>query len=221
MAVRTPVKLYYDILSPYAWFGFESLCRYQKPWNLDLQLKPFSIQHVMEKSGNTSPAFNPSKVSLINHDLKRVSGMMNLPYVPLANVADSLLVKGTNKAMRTLSAAQIHSPDHLEELTRQLWLSLYSRQEDITDNQIILKCCQLAGEGEELIEQSKSGGAKQQMIDNTNEALQSKCFGAPWFTTVNPKSGRVEKFFGHDRVEMLGWVLDKKYVGHNPPSVIG
>ena len=220
MAVRTPVKLYYDVLSPYAWFGFESLCRYQKPWNLDLQLKPLSLGHIMKESGNKPPGMNPFKGSMLARDVQRAGEMMHLPYVPLTNFADSVFIKGSTSAMRVLAAAQIHSPDHLEELTRQLWLSLYSRQEDITDNQIILKCCQLAGEGEELMEQSKSGGAKQQMIDNTNEALQSKCFGAPWFTTVNPKSGRVEKFFGHDRVEMLGWVLDKKYVGHNPPSVI-
>jgi len=146
--------------------------------------------------------------------------MMNLPYVPLANAADSLFVKGTNEAMRTLTAAQLYSPDQLEELTRQLWLSFYSRQEDVTDYEVILKCCQLAGvvDCELLIEQSKSEHAKLQIIDNTNDALESKCFGAPWFTTIHPKSGRQEKFFGHDRVEMLGYILDKKYVGHNPPQ---
>ena len=82
MAVRTQVKFYYDILSPYAWFGFENLCRYQKPWDLDLQLRPMNIWKIMSESGNTGPWRNPSKFSFMNRDTQMVADMLDIPYKP-------------------------------------------------------------------------------------------------------------------------------------------
>eukprot|EP00116_Pleurobrachia_bachei_P017491 sb/3477753/ len=105
-------------------------------------------------------------------------------------------------------------------MTRQAWLGLYSRDIDITDSDNVRSFAAAAGvpDPEGLFELSKGGEARQQLIDNTTEALDSKCFGAPWFVVEHPVTGRREKFFGHDRVEMLGWVIGQEYKGHNPPQ---
>ena len=218
MAVRTQVKFYYDILSPYAWFGFESLCRYQQPWDLDLQLRPMNLGKIMAGSGNTPPGMNPSKGSMLSRDVQRAGEMMNLPYKPIANFAQTLFIRGSLPTLKTLAACQILHPEQLEELTRQAWQGIYSRDIDITDKDNIRGFAEAAGveDVEGLLEFSNGPEARQQLIDNTSEALASKCFGAPWFTAVNPATGRTEKFFGHDRVEMLGWVIGKEYRGHNP-----
>jgi glutathione S-transferase kappa 1 len=220
MAVRTQVKFYYDILSPYAWFGFESLCRYQKPWDLDLQLKPMNLGKIMGTSGNTPPGMNPSKGSMLYRDVQRVSEMMDVPYKPLANFAQTVFIRGSLPTLKALAACQIMYPDHLEELTRQSWLGLYSKDIDITDKDNIIQFAEAAQipDVDKLIEFSLGGEARQQLIDNTAEALESKCFGAPWYTVTNPNTGRREKFFGHDRIEMLGWVIGKEYMGYHPPQ---
>ena len=218
MAVRTQVKFYYDVLSPYAWFGFEALCRYQKPWNLDLQLRPVNLGKIMKESGNMPPGMNPSKASMLSRDVQRVSDMMHLPYKPLAHFAKTVFIRGSVPCIKNLAGCQILYPDHLEEMTRQSWLGLYSKDIDITDTNNIRKFAEAAEvpDVERLLEFSASPEVREMIIANTTEALESKCFGAPWFTVTNPHTGRREKFFGHDRVEMLGWVIGQEYQGPNP-----
>ena len=111
-------------------------------------------------------------------------------------------------------------PGHLNELSRQAWLGLYSRHVDITDEQNIIQFAEAAQipDIDQLMDFSRSTEARQQLIDNTAEALDSKCFGVPWFTVINPSTGRREKFFGSDRIEMLGWVIGKEYMGIHPPQ---
>ena len=220
MAVQTQVKFYYDILSPYAWMGFESLCRYRKPWDLELQLRPVNLGMVMSGSGNKPPGMNPSKGSMFSRDVQRKADMMDLPYKPVANFAQKVFRRGSLPTLKTLAACQIIYPEHLEELSRQAWLGLYSKDIDITDKNNIKQFAEAARvpDIDKLIEFSLGEGAKQQLIDNTTEALDSKCFGAPWFTVTDPNTGRREKFFGSDRIEMLGWVLGKEYMGHHPPQ---
>jgi glutathione S-transferase kappa 1 len=218
MAVRTSVKFYYDILSPYSWFGFETLCRYQKPWNLDLQLRPMNIWKIIKESGNTGPWRNPSKLSFINRDLIMVSEMLGVPYKPIGNIAETLSMRGSFPTLKALAACQIMYPDHLEDLSRQSWYGMYSEDIDITDEANIRRFARDAQipDIDELIRFSNSDEAKQKLADNTAEALESKCYGAPWFIVTHPETGKREKFFGHDRVEMLGWVIGKEYVGYHP-----
>lgn len=218
MAVRTQVKFYYDTLSPYAWFGFESLCRYQKPWDLDLQLRPVNLGIVMKESGNMPPGMNPFKGSMLARDVQRVSEMMDLPYNPVKNFAETVFIRGSVPTLKSLAACQILYPDKLEELTRQAWLGLYSKDVDITDKENIRNFA-LAAEipdADKLLEFSSGVEARQQLIDNTKEALALKCFGAPWYSVISPTTGKRETFFGHDRIEMLGWVIGKDYKGHHP-----
>lgn len=219
MAVRTKVNFYYDILSPYAWFGFEALCRYQNVWQLDLQLKPLNIKRIMSESGNIPPSTNEYKRDyMISHDVRRISDMMSLPYNP-QSYSLSVLQRGSTACMKTLAACQILFPDHLEELSRQSWLGLYYKNIDITASDNIRMFAEAARvpNVDELLLFSQGNEARSQFITNTQEALDSKCFGVPWFTVVNPTSGQAEALFGHDRVEMLGWIIGADYHGQNPP----
>ena len=43
------------------------------------------------------------------------------------NPAEVLFKKGSLKAQRMLTAAKLTIPEHLEELSRQLWLRIWSR----------------------------------------------------------------------------------------------
>ncbi|XP_054242576.1 glutathione S-transferase kappa 1 isoform X2 [Indicator indicator] len=49
---RTVVELFYDVVSPYSWLGFEVLCRYQHVWNIDLRLRPAFLGGIMQATGS-------------------------------------------------------------------------------------------------------------------------------------------------------------------------
>lgn len=51
---------------------------------------------------------------------------------------------------------------------------------------------------------------------NTNEALALDAIGAPFI--VAHIDGRKETFFGQDRIELLGYVANKKWLGPTPPQ---
>ncbi|XP_015729232.1 glutathione S-transferase kappa 1 isoform X2 [Coturnix japonica] len=45
---RVLVELFYDVVSPYSWMGFEVLCRYQHIWNVDLRFRPAFLGGIMQ-----------------------------------------------------------------------------------------------------------------------------------------------------------------------------
>ncbi|XP_076826683.1 glutathione S-transferase kappa 1-like isoform X2 [Brachyhypopomus gauderio] len=49
---RKVIELFYDVVSPYSWLGFEVLCRYRSVWNIDLKLRPAFLGGVMNESGS-------------------------------------------------------------------------------------------------------------------------------------------------------------------------
>lgn len=64
-AKRIPVKLYYDVISPYSYFAFETIMRYRSIWSkMDLQLKPVHLFAILKATENTPPLLNQIKSKL-------------------------------------------------------------------------------------------------------------------------------------------------------------
>jgi 2-hydroxychromene-2-carboxylate isomerase len=56
---------------------------------------------------------------------------------------------------------------------------------------------------------------KKRLTELTQEALDSGCFGAPWWIIRNAR-GEEDVFFGSDRWEQIFVFLGEKWVGYNP-----
>ena len=50
------IELFYDIVSPYSWFAFETLRRYEQRWSVDLILRPFFLNAVMRATEKRPPS---------------------------------------------------------------------------------------------------------------------------------------------------------------------
>lgn len=132
------LELFYDVLSPYSWLGFEVLCRYQHLWNIKLKLRPALLAGIMKDSGNQPPAMVPHKGQYI---LKEIPLLKQLFQVPMSVPKDFFgehVKKGTVNAMRFLTAVSMEQPEMLEKVSRELWMRIWSRDEDITESQNIL-----------------------------------------------------------------------------------
>uniref|UniRef100_A0A2K5F8A5 Glutathione S-transferase kappa 1 n=1 Tax=Aotus nancymaae TaxID=37293 RepID=A0A2K5F8A5_AOTNA len=125
--VPRTLELFYDVLSPYSWLGFEVLCRYQNIWNINLQLRPSFIGGIMKDSGNKAPALVPRKGQYMANDLKLLRQHIQVPIQFPKDFFSVILEKGSLSAMRFLTAVNLEHPEMLENVSRELWMRIWSR----------------------------------------------------------------------------------------------
>uniref|UniRef100_A0AAY4AUT8 Glutathione S-transferase kappa n=2 Tax=Denticeps clupeoides TaxID=299321 RepID=A0AAY4AUT8_9TELE len=220
-ASRKVVELFYDVLSPYSWLGFEVLCRYRNVWNIDLRLRPTLLSGIMQGSGNKPPGLVPNKFLYMAKDLGRSARYFDVPLVTPADVAHVMFVKGSLSAMRLLTAVSekdLGQETRVEKLSRELWMRIWNRDEDITQPASLSEAALKAGisrqEVEELLQIITSQPIKDKLKSTTQEAMNHGAFGLPM--TVCHISGKPEMFFGSDRFELMAHCIGEKWVGPQP-----
>ncbi|XP_035110425.1 glutathione S-transferase kappa 1 isoform X1 [Callithrix jacchus] len=219
--VPRTLELFYDVLSPYSWLGFEVLCRYRNIWNINLQLRPSFIGGIMKDSGNKAPALIPRKGQYMANDIKLLRQHVQVPIQFPKDFFFVVLEKGSLSAMRFLTAVNLEHPEMLENVSRELWMRIWSRDEDITQPQSILAAAEKAGMSAEqaqgLLEKSSTSKVKNQLRETTEAACRYGAFGLP--ITVAHVDGQTHMIFGSDRMELLAYLLGEKWMGPVPPAV--
>ncbi|KAK2096797.1 Glutathione S-transferase kappa 1 [Saguinus oedipus] len=99
--VPRTLELFYDVLSPYSWLGFEVLCRYRNIWNIDLQLRPSFIGGIMKDSGNKAPALIPRKGQYMANDIKLLRQHVQVPIQFPKDFFSVVLEKGKESGVQT------------------------------------------------------------------------------------------------------------------------
>jgi glutathione S-transferase kappa 1 len=70
--VRQEIDFYFDCISPFTLLGWVQMFRYEKIWNVNVNLKPFFLGGVMKNSGNKPPGLVPNKAKyMMTYDLPR------------------------------------------------------------------------------------------------------------------------------------------------------
>jgi len=109
----------------------------------------------------------------------------------------------TLSTQRLLTSVSVHAPDKLETLSREFWLSYWSRDEDISTVEVMKKCCESVGfsteNAEKLLALSQTPEIKQQLLATTEEAVNRGAFGAPTFFVQKDASDPEQMYFGGDR----------------------
>ncbi|XP_061493666.1 glutathione S-transferase kappa 1-like isoform X2 [Rhineura floridana] len=170
------VDLFYDVVSPYSWFGFEVLCRYRPIWNMELRFQPVFLGGIMKATGNQTPAMVPKKGQYMSKDLMRVAKFYQVPICLMKDFFGTVLEKGSLPAMRFVTAVDITEPQFLESVSRELWMRIWSRDEDITQPESILAATERAGlpldKARKLLEMSTSSEVKNHLKAATDEAVR-------------------------------------------------
>ncbi|XP_002924211.1 glutathione S-transferase kappa 1 isoform X1 [Ailuropoda melanoleuca] len=219
--VPRTLELFYDVLSPYSWFGFEVLCRYKNIWNINLQLRPTLIAGIMKDSGNKPPALLPRKAQYLRNDIRLLRQHVQVPMQFPKDFFSVILEKGSLSAMRFLTAVNMEHPEMLEKVSRELWMRVWSRDEDISEPQSILAAAEKAGMSTEqaqvLLEEMSTPKVKNKLKETTEAACKYGAFGLP--VTVAHLDGQTHMLFGSDRMELLAHLLGEKWMGPVPPAI--
>ncbi|XP_029437135.1 glutathione S-transferase kappa 1 [Rhinatrema bivittatum] len=215
---RKLVELFYDVVSPYSWLGFEVLCRYRSIWNIDVRLRPGFLGGIMKESGNQAPALVPRKGVYMEQDLRRLASYYQVPLKQPRDFFEAVIKKGSLPAMRFVTAVDMQHPEFVEPVSRELWKRIWSADEDITQPESILSAAEKAGlpteEAQKLLEMASSPEVKNRLKGSTEEALKYGAFGMP--TIVAHVKGEPHLYFGSDRFELLANLLGEKWLGPLP-----
>lgn len=218
------VDVFIDVVSPYAWLGFEVLCRYREAWDVDLRVRPAFLGGVMAAAGNTPPAMVPAKGVYMSRDLVRLARHFDLPLKQPEDFM-SVMAAGTLKPMRALVAVELARPDLVEEAARQLWLRVWSRNQPVGDADAIRAALVAAGVPDDVVAAalSPSGEVKDALKRSTAEAVGLGAFGFP-FIVVYPPPGaaaagrKPQAYFGSDRFDVIAEELGKRWDGPRGPG---
>ncbi|KAL0985128.1 hypothetical protein UPYG_G00153240 [Umbra pygmaea] len=220
---RKVIELFYDVVSPYSWLGFEVMCRYRNVWNIDLKLRPAFLGGVMQGSGNKPPGVIPNKFLYMGKDLHRLAQYFRVPISPPADPVEAMFKKGSLTAMRFVTAVQereLGGDEQVEKVSRELWMRIWSQDKDITQPASLSEAAMKAGlsgsEVEEILKLSTSKQVKDKLKISTQEALDYGAFGFPLI--VCHMNGKAEVFFGSDRFELIAHLLGEKWEGPEPSA---
>nr|AYG85509.1 glutathione S-transferase kappa [Andrias davidianus] len=220
MASPKMLELFYDVVSPYSWLGFEVMCRYRSIWNVEMRLRPGLLGGIMKESGNQPPALVPKKGAYMGQDLQRMARYYQVPLRQPKDFFEVMIKKGSLSAMRFITAVDLEQPEFVEPVSRELWRRIWSADEDITRPESILSAAQKAGlpsaQAQRLLGMSGTADVKDRLKQTTEEALNYGAFGMP--TIVAHVDGQHHMFFGSDRFELLANFLGEKWAGPVPPG---
>lgn len=221
MTSKKVVELFYDVVSPYSWLGFEIMCRYRNVWNIELKLRPAFLGGVMQGSGNKPPGLVPNKFMYMMKDLNRLSQYYDVPLKPPSDPFEVMFKKGSLSAMRFVAAVQERETGgdrQVEQVSRELWRRIWTEDKDITQpaslSEAAMKAGLSANEIEELLKLSTSKQIKDKLKSTTEEALEHGSFGFPMI--VCHVNGKPEIFWGNDRFELMAHCIGEKWIGPQP-----
>jgi len=221
MTSKKVVELFYDVVSPYSWLGFEIMCRYRNVWNIELKLRPAFLGGVMQGSGNKPPGLVPNKFMYMTKDLNRLSQYCDVPIKAPSDPFEAMFKKGSLAAMRFVAAVQegeTGGDRRVEQVSRELWRRIWSEDKDITLPASLSEAAMKAGisanEIEELLKLSTSKQIKDKLKSTTEEALEHGSFGFPMM--VCHVDGKPEMFWGNDRFELMAHCIGEKWIGPQP-----
>ncbi|CAN0391667.1 unnamed protein product, partial [Phaeothamnion confervicola] len=142
--------------------------------------------------------------------------------VPLRFPWDMAVLRTTLPAQRLLTAITMEPPPFperfLEPVSRQLWLRIWSRREDVAADASLRAACAAAGvpgtDADRLLEAAAAAPAKDMLRRTTDEAVARGAFGAPAiFVSKRIGEEKWHHFFGSDRFEDIAALIGRPWLG--------
>ncbi len=204
------LELFYDVVSPWSYLAYESLCRYRHAWDLDLVLRPAFLGGVMAATGNTPPISVPARAVYLMQDLARSSRRFEVPL----RFPDGF-PGNTIAAMRVLTLVADELPRHHEDLARALWRAYWNDGVDVANVAALTEVCREAGVDVAFVDRAGDADNKARLRAATEEAVGRGAFGFPAMFVGNAEGGE-DLYFGSDRLGLLAFERGLPWTGPTP-----
>ncbi|KAL2117004.1 hypothetical protein VTJ04DRAFT_9172 [Mycothermus thermophilus] len=210
---RPKVKLYVDVVSPFAYLAYYILRNHEVFKACDVTYVPIFLGGLLHKCGNSAPVGVKNKAEYIAKERQRWAALFNVPMVrdppadfpaPTLPLQRALSVLADEDAAAGGDQGQTKLVKALDEFYARHW----GRGEAVHKPEVMKEV--LAGlfgevEAERVLAALPTRG-KQLLIANTDAAFADGGFGLPWMVCTNA-AGETEGFFGVDHLGRVAQFL--------------
>lgn len=190
------IEFFWEPGSPYTYLAATQVGAIAKAAGVPLEWKPFLLGKVFQARGMTLPAAIPAKAQYMFKDLARWSQLYQVPLtMPKVFPVNSML------ASRVSVAASMGGNGEAAALA--VMGAYWGRGEDISQAEVVGAALDATGlSSAELLAAAQTDPVKDQLRQNTEDAIRRGVFGAPTLFYDGAM------FWGNDRLDMLKAVIE-------------
>lgn len=195
--MSTRIEFFWDVVSPYAYLASTQIDLLAEEFDAEVQWRPFLLGGVFKATGNSAPLNVKAKGKAMLTDLKRWATLYDVPMqFPKSFPSNSV------SAMRAAIVADQAGLG--QEFANALFTAHWERDQDIGQADVIAAAANKVGlDADKLAAEIQTAEIKQQLIDNTAEAVERGAFGTPTFFVGD------DMFWGNDRLALLAEHLEQ------------
>jgi 2-hydroxychromene-2-carboxylate isomerase len=188
-----PLTFYTEFSSPYAYLAAQTIDEMAARHGRDVLWRPVSLGHVFQAIGYTADMVPKVKREHSRVDVARCARLSDVPFVrPESFPADAKL------ARLVFYRLDRRDPDLARRFAFGVFYKFWGEGHDICEPETLVGLgAGLRINAEEIEAAADDAEAKAAMIQHTNAAIESGCFGMPWIVVDG------ETFWGHDRLDYI------------------
>ena len=194
----TKITYFFATISPYTYLAGLRLEKIAVKHRGSIEYRPMDLMSVFSRTGGVPPKDrHVSRIEMRAQELERQAKKLNMSY----NLKPSYFPVNMAPSSYAFISASRHGDGDLGALAFGLTRAVWAENKDISDPKVISECLKTAGFDGDLTDKDMLGAAEQ-YSKNTEEAVASGVFGAPFYITDTD-----QRFWGQDRLEDLDLTL--------------
>ena len=186
------VDFYFDVGSPTAYLAHNRLKQLKLEYGCSVIYHPVLLGGLFKASGNSSPVTVPAKGRyMMMEDLPRFAKLYNVPL----NTNPHFPINTLNLMRGAVSALnEAYFDTYIDTIFNAIWVE----SRNMGDIDTVIEVLSDAGlDAKAILEATQKPEVKQELISNTEQAVERGLFGAPTMFVDG------EMFFGQDRLQFV------------------
>ncbi len=186
------VEFYFDVGSPTAYLAHKRLKQLKLEYGCSIIYHPVLLGGLFKASGNSSPVTVPAKGRyMMMEDLPRFAKLYSVPL----NTNPHFPINTLNLMRGAVSSLDEEYFDtYIDTIFKAIWVE----SRNMGDIDTVIEVLSDAGlDAKSILDATQNPEVKQQLISNTEQAVERGLFGAPTMFVDG------EMFFGQDRLQFV------------------
>ena len=186
------VDFYFDVGSPTAYLAHNRLKQLKLEYGCSVIYHPVLLGGLFKASGNSSPVTVPAKGRyMMMEDLPRFAKLYNVPL----NTNPHFPINTLNLMRGAVSSLD---EEYFDTYIDTIFNSIWVESRNMGDIDTVIEVLSDAGlDAKSILDATQNPEVKQQLISNTEQAVERGLFGAPTMFVDG------EMFFGQDRLQFV------------------